>query len=418
MSLSQFLLQSDPNLGNVLTQAALAAITPVIEVQDGSNYNHTYIKPDSDIAIPQLGCYHHWVGDRKTPRHFPCKSVREYSDTEWSTQQAIAHRYGDAGRDTLTNRSLCGDYKSLSGQIPYRYHCKDDAAEFAYRFTEYNPNDILDAYPKLTNRVIKASSGKCLSYNSTELRLIQVQDGANLRNTISAWNYTYTNGSFQGDIIIPVAHEAFDGTTYIYRGKDIPQNEKQWSCGDRCLWMWAHLNPGPYFRDNRSIFYQCPITISPVENAIRPEQIFSDGMARLAAASIALQGRRGGNWQQWTQYQFYPVGTAWEIHNGGDDRVGPNMAEFAIASISTLAIQNSRVIVSADQPNLSSYLDFRWGFVIPLTLFVACIHIGLFLTMWYFDTRPSKDKMDMPLIRKDTPSNTASVGSSLGFHPQ
>lgn len=43
----------------------------------------------------------------------------------------------------------------------------------------------------------------------------------------------------------------------------------------------------------KSTFYQCPIHISPVSNATKPTQDISDDVARIAAASIALQGRLG-----------------------------------------------------------------------------------------------------------------------------
>ena len=62
-----------------------------------------------------------------------------------------------------------------------------------------------------------------------------------------------------------------------------------------------------------STFYKCQITVSPVFNplhgtpALNSTLQVSDGMARLAAASIALQGRPWGK-GVWKKYQLYTFG--------------------------------------------------------------------------------------------------------------
>ena len=119
--------------------------------------------------------------------------------------------------------------------------------------------------------------------------------------------YDFTNGTFNSSIRIPEQSGAFDGTTYIYRGINTPQNAVTYACGLRCIWMWAHKSRG---NGELSTFYQCPITVSPV-SPVSPvtndTQNVSDGMARLAAASIALQGRPS-NQGFWNQYQLYTYG--------------------------------------------------------------------------------------------------------------
>jgi hypothetical protein len=124
-------------------------------------------------------------------------------------------------------------------------------------------------------------------------------------NKVTVWNYTFTNDSFTSNIMIPVSNEGFDGTTYVYRGTDIPQRETNWSCGDRCILMWAHKNPGSY---NNSTFYQCPITISTVSNSTDLAHDVSDNVARSAASAIALLGRKRWSANTWEQYQFHSFG--------------------------------------------------------------------------------------------------------------
>ena len=80
--------------------------------------------------------------------------------------------------------------------------------------------------------------------------------------------------------------------------------------------MWAYKAAG---YGESSTFYQCPITVSnvtevsnntPVANDTQVSndtQKVSDGMARLAAAAIALQGRPSGN-NTGIKYQLYTSG--------------------------------------------------------------------------------------------------------------
>ena len=110
--------------------------------------------------------------------------------------------------------------------------------------------------------------------------------------------YYSTNRTFYGSITIPVQVTAFEGTTYVYRGLNTPQGLITYSCGFQCIWMWAYKAAG---HGDSSTFYQCPISVSNVTEvpndmqASNDTQKVSDGMARLAAASIAPQGRPSGN---------------------------------------------------------------------------------------------------------------------------
>lgn len=230
------------------------------------------------------------------------KEFDQNSCPEDVTAQAVAHSYGE-----LALRSSCGLYDDISdlqnSKYDYSYYCRRDGQEFAYRFNDYNPNDTQKVYPLFTNRTITASSGSCFTYS----RLGNATMTRDTAGDLEALNYTYTNGTFEDTIVIPKQSLGLSGTTYVYRGVKLPQHATTYACGDRCMWMWAFKAQSP---EEEPAFYQCPITISGVSNATNAAQNVSNDVARIAAASIALQGRWAGTFQNkiWTQYQFYPAG--------------------------------------------------------------------------------------------------------------
>lgn len=218
--------------------------------------------------------------------------------------QTIAHSYGE-----MASYSSCGIYDDISdlqlSRYDYGYYCRRDGQEFAYRFNEYNPNDTQKVYPLFTNRTITASSGHCFSYS-------QLGDPTPALDTAGdpeALNYTYTNHTYTGTIVIPKQSTGLSGTTYIYRDTRLPQDAVTYACGPRCMWMWVYKAHSLY---EQPAFYQCPISISNVSNTTNTNaQDISKDVARIAAASIALQGRWAGTFENqiWTQYQFYSSGS-------------------------------------------------------------------------------------------------------------
>lgn len=208
----------------------------------------------------------------------------------------MAHAYGG-----IADASPCCPYNDTSQIIPYDqdcpYFCNTESLpqEFAYRFNEYNPDDRQKAYPRFTNRIITASSATCRTYAQFNYTVL---DGGQLK-------FYYYNDTHNGTIVIPGNLDALDGTTYVYRGEKRPQEEESWACGPRCITMWAHRNRGA---GEAPRHFECDITVGQVTNVTNvTRQDISDGLARVAAASIALQGRQSAD-QSWTQYQFYPFG--------------------------------------------------------------------------------------------------------------
>ena len=53
------------------------------------------------------------------------------------------------------------------------------------------------------------------------------------------------------------------------------------------------------------------------------------------------------------------------------------MAEFAIASISTLALQNAPIEIPGQTPYLGAHLDFDWGTAFGLLIPIAVVHLIL-----------------------------------------
>lgn len=259
-------------------------------VNDGTNWKDTYLMSGT-VNAANLSCY-----------FLPAIQI---CPEQVDIVQGLAHAYGSAPPNFKR-----GNYTQIQEVVNstenYGYFCRKTPGECTYRMVEYNPDDRERVYPSFTNRTITASVGECFTYWESE-RPISAKDTSGNPEAIE---FRIFNGSVHDSIIIPRQLSAIDSTTYIYRGISTPQKTEQFSCGDRCIWMWAHKNVG--YGEN-STFYQCPVTISTVSNAKTDTQQVPDGIARLAASSIALQGRWAVNGTSsteriWTQFRLYPFG--------------------------------------------------------------------------------------------------------------
>ena len=269
---------------------AIASISLTYSVDDGTDSQGTFLR-DGIVNASYLSCYKRAGLD--------CESVV-------ATGHALAHAYGEYG-----SSFPCGEYTELAevlnSTLDYAYYCRQtpQKQEFAYRFNEYNPTDMFASYPRFTNRIITAWSGDCLSYNVTGA--VKVPD---ISGDGQGKNMSYGNGTFNGSITIPDSALGLSSTTYIYRDTNPPEeNGPATACGDRCIMMWASKNPSAAPNASTTL-YQCPIHVSPVSNAIQDAHHVPDSVARIAAASIALQGRWSSNNgdPDYTQYQFYAYG--------------------------------------------------------------------------------------------------------------
>ena len=231
-------------------------------------------------------------------------NLSNYFNKDWplsfENNQALAHNWGQN-----IKTFPCQSYEDIAEVYKSRqnffYFCRRTAGkqEFTYRFKEYNSDDDEKAYPYFTNRLITASSGVCIEYN-----VLGNKPYYDPIQNLGYFNYTFSNFTNTSSILIPMTSVGWSATVYIYRGPELPQLTKVNSCGNRCLWIWAHRTSVP--GNSASTFFQCPITISEVSNATTPLHKIPDPVARVAAASIALQGRWAGEptKKTWTQYQF------------------------------------------------------------------------------------------------------------------
>ncbi|KAL9602541.1 MAG: hypothetical protein Q9179_002523, partial [Wetmoreana sp. 5 TL-2023] len=278
-------------------QIAAALISLTCTVDDGNDYNGIYLQ-SGQVDVSNLTCYKH--GSR-------CASQ--------VTTDTLAHAYGDTthGADS-TQDSDCGYFSNvedvISSKRDFRYYCRRNTSvqEFAYRFNEYNPDDFQKAYPSFTNRTITASSGECNEYPrmSDDHQKTTIGDPKGL-NYISAVKITFPKGSSKETISIPTSALGREGTTYIYRDSHTPAEAVTFGYGDRGIRMWAYRNPGE--TDRYGTFFECPITVSVVRNVHNVDHNITNGVARQAAASIALQGQWKGalnnpDNRQWQWYAF------------------------------------------------------------------------------------------------------------------
>ena len=279
-----------------LVQALVASMSIPVSLAPGNNYNDTYLI-NGTVHASDLRHYVHF-------RRAEAPILTPWNEVE----QAIAHSYGE-----MALNSQCCDYTDISQVQSYqqvcRYFCKREPKnqqQFAYRFLEYNPDDAQRANPKPTKRVVTASSGPCFNYSARIVGGVVPDDDGDK----AALRFEYSNETFKDSITIPKQSMGFDSTTYIYRGIKTPQNASEWSCGPRCMWMWAHRSLG-VDTPEKEHFYQCPIMIDQVTNMTDPAtQEISNDMARLAASAIGLSGRYTGKPENkvWKQYQYYPYG--------------------------------------------------------------------------------------------------------------
>ena len=113
-----------------------------------------------------------------------------------------------------------------------------------------------------------------------------------------------------------------------------------------------------------------------------------NSVARLAAASIALNGRYSGTpppgpGTLWFQAQFYPYGSYWEANGLSAQGVGNRMAEFAIGSLARVANLNPTTVVVDTQPVLGYVLEVKWQYYIPLVAGILVFHAVLLgLMLW------------------------------------
>lgn len=185
-------------------QTSIALINLIYTVEDGKNWNDVYARP-GPVNITDLNCHFN---------HFHQKGCPGDVDS-----QSTAHAYGQLALD-----SECGKYETIEDVVNtkfnYSYFCRKipNRRQSAFRFKEYNHENLADACPRFTNRTVTASSGKFFEY-----RVVNETNGRDKCDLKDARVFIYTNDLFTGNISIPIQKLGREGTTYIYRDIQLPK---------------------------------------------------------------------------------------------------------------------------------------------------------------------------------------------------
>ncbi|KAL9603993.1 MAG: hypothetical protein Q9219_000755 [cf. Caloplaca sp. 3 TL-2023] len=255
---------------------AVALTSLTFTVEDGKDSTNIYVR-EGQVNVPDLSCYYRDKTQQKCPSEV--------------TTQASAHIYGE-----MSLAAEVGSYRDISDVLrstnDYQYYHREDPRQYAYRFNEYNIDDTQRRYPFFTDRTFTAESLHCSRHDELS------KEGKE--------STTFTYGSPDGgNITIPNNFLGREGTTYIYKAFHAPAGADWFSCGDKCLKMWAYKNP--WGARKSGFFYECDVSISSVSNAYATQHEIPDKTIKEALAAIALRGQyrgeKGGlNYQQ---QQFY-----------------------------------------------------------------------------------------------------------------
>ncbi|ERF70237.1 hypothetical protein EPUS_00425 [Endocarpon pusillum Z07020] len=350
---------------NLLAQGSIALINLTYDVDGGNDATGTIFRPGM-VLVPKLDCYYNYED--------LCPIFEE-------APQVLAHSFGEA----ITSQPSC-NYTSTASILDYTRECyyfrRHDRQEYAFRYSEHNPNDKARAYPYLTDRIITASPGGCRELNITKTSRVDDPDG---RGAVT--RFELSNSPYSSNITVNNAHLAHDATTYIYQGFKIPQHATIFDCGDRCMVIYALRQRGGVRKEPDRVF-ECTITISSVTNVSDPvflEHHVPDDIARLAAASIALQGRYQNPFRdetkRWWQSQLYPWASKWETDGLSAQEIGGLISEFAIGSLATMAHLNPTTTMPGTLPILASRVRVTWWGIISLAVCIASTHALLVLVM-------------------------------------
>ena len=92
--------------------------------------------------------------------------------------------------------------------------------------------------------------------------------------------------------------------------------------------------------------------------------------------------------------------SAWETHGHNMDKVGANMAEFALGSLSTLFNSGPQIQIQGTVPYLGSQLQVFWPYAITLLIAIAGAHFVIaFSVIWFTRHIIVKDDSNLVIAR-------------------
>ena len=357
----EFLISIVWLLVNLSAQVLVAVLPFFASLKSG--YDSTGVTISQGyVAVPRLDCFYR-------------SNVTECEgDIQSRLDPAIAHVYGEGGtfRDERCRYQSTDEIHKAPQTC--RYLARADHREFAVRYADSNPTDVINAYPYYgTQRFVTAAATEC-NGNLTTISPT-LADGGDGPESEFVWPFQNSTGIYS--LSIPRAILARDSTTYIWNGTATPPLATLQTCGPRCIVLFA-LRDMDRDPNHEITIFQCRITISLVFNVKNPVHVLSDSIARTAAASIALSGRwrlREG-FLDWRQFQLYQDGAAWATTlNDSPEDVGARMAEFAASTLATMARQNPSTNITGSLPTLGYQTDVEWKSTIALTVSIAAAHL-------------------------------------------
>ncbi|KAI4209741.1 MAG: hypothetical protein LQ351_007337 [Letrouitia transgressa] len=353
-----------------IAQASIA-ILGLTYSWDGGTNSTGIVTSRGSVIVPKLDCYY--------------DDGRCYTTPDAPTEAApfLAHTYGETA-SSLFGCPYTTDEDIFQANQSCTYFYNTAKPEFAYRYLDFNPNDVAGVYPYLTKRLIKASPGECSQYETFR--------GRDERDRYGLTLWHFNDGAENKTISIPLVNTAFDSTTYIYNDTVVPQDSIDQACGPRCLYIYALRQQGPRRDNTLNTLFQCQINITNVTSVGEDVHILADRNARLAAASIALTGRYTNlisrEVKEWRQYQLYPFGSFWETDTLSATDVGSLIAQFAIGSLSVMARVNPPTrIPSPRSPTLGYHLSVHWNFFLAILATISAVHF-LLMCATVFLSRP------------------------------
>ena len=361
---------------NIIAQVSVAILPLFASLESGFNSNGTTVAP-GDVNVTRLDCF------------YPAGSTQCSRGFQDDYDPIIAHTFGEAGilRGQDCDYETTDDIVLGAQNCPYFY--RKDRNEYAMRFADLNPADITTAYPYFgVGRIVTASARKCTGYNVTGGPLGTTSD-TDGKDNVFVW--PFANATTNTTIELPKAGAAYSSTTYIWNDTALPRYAEAQACGPRCVYVYALRD---MFRPNGDLhelfMFQCQVDVGTVSKVTNPTHELDDGVARTAAASIALSGRwrSPSEGRDWRNYQLYQQGADWAA--GFDDSpevVGARIAEFAIAGLGTMSRRNPPITIPGQRPTLGYQLNLDWKWVIVIAACIAAAH-GLLIAIMLWLARP------------------------------
>ena len=198
-------------------------------------------------------------------------------------QQGLAQMFGVAGEFEAGPFERIDTFLELArkpGASAPDVLFSEDRRTAYYNFKNYNPDDRRISLPsdRQISTTANCSFFEVLSSNGQAPKNISVEMDGSVKS-------------------IQLPAEDFGNTIYFTDFSD--------DCGSRCaqISVYRPIRDGSDDRGESS-YFECTTTVSKVANVTQDFEQVSDNVAKLAAASVALDGlKRGGNN---IQYQLYP----------------------------------------------------------------------------------------------------------------